>query len=59
MLKRDGSVAENSRSTTTIETVNVVTTSAVEQSRGLTKVARNPVDLARLTEPELPFDEAV
>ena len=52
-------VAENSRATITIETVSVVTTAAVEQSRGLTKATRNPVDLARLTEPELPFDEAV
>jgi type IV secretory pathway TraG/TraD family ATPase VirD4 len=57
--EKNRSVAENSRSTTTRETVSVVTASAVEQSRGVTKVARNPVDLARLTEPELPFDEAV
>jgi hypothetical protein len=37
----------------------VVTTVAVKQSHGLTKATRNPVDLARLAEPELPFDEAV
>jgi type IV secretion system protein VirD4 len=52
-------VPENSRPTTTRETVSVVTTAVVGQSRGLTKVTRNPVDLARLTEPELPFDEAL
>jgi hypothetical protein len=42
-----------------IETARVVATAAVDQSRGLTKVMRDPVDLARLVEPDLPFDEAV
>ena len=58
-LEKRESLAENNRPTTTIETARVVTNTAVEQSRGLTKVTRNPVDLACLTEPELPFEEAV
>jgi type IV secretion system protein VirD4 len=53
------SLTENARGTASIVTAGVVTTAAVEQSRSLTKVTRNPVDLVCLSEPELPFDEAV
>jgi len=36
----------------------VVATAAGEQPRAIAKPNRNPLDLARLSEPELPFEEA-
>jgi type IV secretory pathway TraG/TraD family ATPase VirD4 len=45
--------------TTTIDTVRVVATPAVEQTRGPKKSTRSPVDLACLTESDFPFEEAV
>ncbi|MFN2513692.1 MAG: hypothetical protein ABR568_20015 [Pyrinomonadaceae bacterium] len=36
----------------------VVATTAGEQPRLIPKTTRNPLDLARLSEPELPFEEA-
>jgi hypothetical protein len=53
------SLTENGGRTASIVAAGVVTTAAVEQSRALTKAMRNPVDIACLSEPELPFDEAV
>jgi type IV secretory pathway TraG/TraD family ATPase VirD4 len=43
---------------TTVLPARLVATAAGEQPRAIPKTTRNPLDLGRLSEPELPFEEA-
>ncbi len=55
---KDAEKRSEAENPTTVLPVKVVVTAASEQPRAIPKTTRNPLDLARLSEPELPFEEA-